>query len=311
MIIEVEDHLRRNKAYYPVDKFPVSIGRGYGNDIILPDPHVCAEHLLVQQNEGGWLVEDLNTKNGITESANSRKLSQKQLVSGDSLTIGKTRLHFVSPDHPVEPARSLHDGTGVIEGFRSLAIIWGLLSVLVLGYALDEYLASSREVHIEKIVADSLAFVGGVIAWASAWALMAYIVRRRLYFYYFLSLTVGFVLLDTCLGNFNEYLAYNLNSTWFAEVLSYVTAGILLLGLFYASMQKALMITRRKNLLLANLFSWGFVAVIGFVVYANHPEFNHNPEYPGEVKPPFSRIVSVKSLDQFMAETENQFNKTN
>lgn len=309
LIIEVQDHSRGHRTYYPVADFPVTIGRGYGNNIILSDPHVCAEHLIVSKNEnGGWLVKDLESMNGIQRHAEQQTNQDPiHLASGDYLVVGKTRLRFVSPEHPIEPAKVLHGKASFIAALRSLAIVWSLLTLLVSGYAMNEYLASSVEVHIEKLIADSLAVVGGVLIWSSLWALLAFIVQRKLNFHYLLAVSIVYVLFDTLLSNVIDYVAFNANSILVAEVLSYITAGVLLAGLFYASMRKCLMVSKKKNLLLANVFSWGVVVVIGFVVYANQSEFRQDPEYPAEIKPPFGRLAATQTLDEFLIETDRKF----
>ena len=116
--------------------------------------------------------------------------------------------------------------------------------------------------------------------------------------------SVVYILADVMLENLMGFLAFNLNNMLLSQVLSYITGGLLLAALFYASMRKALTVSKRRRLLLANVFSWAIVAVVGLVVIANRPEFNRNPEFPSELKPPFSRLVAVKSVDAFVAETE-------
>ncbi len=305
LVVEVTDSHRRNSVYHSFDHLPVAIGRGYGNDIILSDPHVCAEHLIVNQNEQGWQVQDLDTRNGVVFQNQKNHDSFISINSGDELVIGKTRLRFLNPGHPVEAARLLHDRSSLYDAFRSLAMVWGLLCLLVIGYATDTYLASSTEVHLERLLADSLPLLAGVLIWSAIWALLAYIVRRQIYFYYMMLVSVVYILADVMLENFMGFLAFNLNNMLLSQVLSYITGGLLLAALFYASMHRALTLSKRRRLLLANIFSWAIVAVVLLVVIANRPGFNRNPEFPAELKPPFSRWVAAKNIDAFMAETES------
>jgi hypothetical protein len=305
LIIEVQDHLRRTKIYYPVKMFPVRIGRGYSNDIILSDPHVCAEHLVIHEDDNGtWSAEDLDTKNGVHVLSENGKQKELKLMSGDMLVIGRTQLRFVSSDHPVEPSKRLRDKNSIVDAFRSVAIIWALLSVLILAVAIDSYLSASNEIHIEKLIADALPVVGAIFLWSALWALLAFIVRRRLFFKFMLMASSAYYIADIILSIVIYYLAYNLNSTLFVDVVSYVTAGVLLVLLLYVSMAKALSLSEKRRLFLANVFSWGLIAIIVFVVYANKPEFNNSPKYPAELKPPFAQFNPSIGLDEFMAETE-------
>jgi len=310
LVIEVQEHLRRTKTYYPVEVFPVRIGRGYSNDIILSDPHVCAEHLVIHADDSdGWSVQDLDTKNGVHVLSDNGKQKELKLSSGDMLMIGKTQLRFVNPDHPVEPSKSLHDKNNVVDALRSVAVIWALLSLLIFGVSVDGYLSASDEVHIDKLIADALPVVSGIFMWSALWALLAFIVRRRLFFKFMLTVTSIYYIADIFLSEVINYLEYNINSALFVDVVSYVTAGVLLAVLLYVSMAKALSLSKKRRLFLANIFSWVLVAIIVFVVYANKPEFNSNPEYPSELKAPFSRLSSAVDLNDFMSETEILMNK--
>ena len=42
----------------------VTIGRGEGNDVIIISPFVSRQHITLQRGESGWLVRDLNSRNG-------------------------------------------------------------------------------------------------------------------------------------------------------------------------------------------------------------------------------------------------------
>jgi len=302
LVVEARDAHRRILALYPVDHFPLAIGRGYDNDIILSDPHVCPRHLLVEPDEHGWRAQDLESVNGL--SGNGASAPEIHLDSGDEIIIGKTHLCFYSPDHPVAATRNVHEKTGLREAARAMAIVWALLSLLVLGFAFNDYLTITTQVQVEKLIAGTLPVVAAVFIWAGGWSLLAYIVRRRLHFYYFLGVSVAYVLLDMLLESVIGVVAFNIVNSWILEALSYFTGGVLLVALFYASMHQAFAISSRRKLVLANLFSWGLIAMVVFVVYANKPDFDRNPEYPAELKPPVMRIASLEKFDVFMNDTE-------
>ncbi|MBU0482313.1 MAG: adenylate/guanylate cyclase domain-containing protein [Proteobacteria bacterium] len=71
------------------------IGRGPGNDIILPYSWVSRKHTLVQQEKNGiFHIMDLGSSNG-TYLNNKRIYSPAILNNGDAITLGKTKLKFV------------------------------------------------------------------------------------------------------------------------------------------------------------------------------------------------------------------------
>ncbi|TNF35687.1 MAG: FHA domain-containing protein [Gammaproteobacteria bacterium] len=305
LIVEVSDFHRRHPVYYRFEELPVSIGRGYDNDVIVSDPHVCARHLIINPAEQGWQVHDLETRNGVVIQHRKNHEAFVSIRSGDELMIGKTRLRFFDPQHPVAATRLLPDSSSFYDVIRSMVMVWGLLCLLVIGFITDTFFASSEELHIERLLANSLPLVAGVLIWSAIWTLLAYIVRRQVYFYYMLLVAVIYILADLLLENALGFLAFNLNNNLLAQVLSYVTGGLLLAALFYASMHRALTVSNRRKLVLANIFSWVIVAVVILVVLANQPAFRRNPEFPAELKPPFSRMMEASSIDAFVTESRN------
>ena len=295
LVVEIRDSHHRLQGYHQVDAFPLSIGRAYSNQIILSDPYVQAQHLVVNADEQGWRVNDVSGQLG---------KETRQLASGDEIVVGRTYLRFFSPEHPVAPAKSLHAKASFMEALRVVSLTSLLLGLLMLGLAITDYMTATQEVFAGRLVAATLPILAGVIIWSAIWSLLAYIARRRLCFYYFLTVAVIYVLADLSFETLIDYFAFNIVSLWMSQALSYVTGGVLLVALFYASMHRAFAISQRRKFLLANLFSWGLVLVTLFVVSANRAEFNRNPEFPAELKPPFARIASVTSLENFMADTE-------
>ena len=79
-----------------------TIGRGYGNDVILDDPYVAPEHLRVSEDDNGHLwVEDLGSANGSIASIGSSPATTRQeavtrlLIADEAnLTIGHTQIRI-------------------------------------------------------------------------------------------------------------------------------------------------------------------------------------------------------------------------
>lgn len=75
------------------------IGRGSHNHIILHDPRISADHLALSYENGVWLVEDLNSRNGTIlypNDGSSKEVRDKPeiLQIGDVLELGDTRLRL-------------------------------------------------------------------------------------------------------------------------------------------------------------------------------------------------------------------------
>ena len=308
LIVEIHDAHRRMPAYRHIARFPLSIGRGYGNDIILNDPYVAAEHIVIDVAEGGWLLRQLDTANPPLRSGKALPESACEIHSGDELVLGKTLIRFFSPQHPVAPARKLHDSfAGMLEMTQEFAIVSAMLLVLWMAQMLNTFLVTSESTPLPKLAANALPVVGAALLWAMVWSLIAFVVRRKTDYMFFLSVTIFYFLADMLLESGIDYVAFNTRDIWLPEILSYITGGVLMTLMFYASMSHAMTLSTRRKLLLSNLFAWSMVAVIGFVMQANQPAFNPDPEYPAVLKPPFAQWAETQSMDNFLLESEKLF----
>lgn len=300
LVLEVQDNSRRNRHYYPVESFPVKIGRGYGNDVIISDPYVCAEHLLIDQDEQGWLVRDLDSENGIQDQQNTVIRPD----SGDAFLIGHTRIRLFTPDHPVKPARSMRDKHNLTGMLTGLAVIWGILTMLGAGYLIELYLTTSGKIQTEKLILGALPIMGGVLIWSGLWSLLAYIVKRKLFFFFQLVVSSVYILLAIFIENIVSYIEYNVSNQIVIESLSYLSGGLLFAVLLYFNMKKALSMPKKRRWLFAHMFSWGLISVSLFVMIANKPEFSSRPEYSSVIKPPFSQWATADDLDTFLMNAE-------
>jgi pSer/pThr/pTyr-binding forkhead associated (FHA) protein len=70
----------------------VTLGKNIACDICLDDSLVSDEHASITRTDSGYVIEDLNSRNGIT--LNGRETHQRRLHKGDTIEIGGFRLKF-------------------------------------------------------------------------------------------------------------------------------------------------------------------------------------------------------------------------
>ena len=74
-----------------VDRQPVRIGRGAGNDLVLRDVRVSRQHAAIEASEDGWIVRDMNSTNGTY--LDGRRLDDEALVTlAADLSLGGYRI---------------------------------------------------------------------------------------------------------------------------------------------------------------------------------------------------------------------------
>ena len=76
------------RTFY-LDKPVVSIGRLVSNDICLEDPFVSRYHCVIRNEDGQYVIEDLNSTNGTF--VNGERIKAYELAEGDLIRIGTSR----------------------------------------------------------------------------------------------------------------------------------------------------------------------------------------------------------------------------
>jgi pSer/pThr/pTyr-binding forkhead associated (FHA) protein len=100
------------KIEYPLDAPVVTIGRSRSNDISLEDSRVSRHHARIVRDERGFLIEDLNSRNG-TRVDDRAVRDSAALTDGAVVRIGDSVFRFsIAP--PV--AQPPHQGPGQFGG---------------------------------------------------------------------------------------------------------------------------------------------------------------------------------------------------
>lgn len=71
---------------------PFTIGRGPGNDLVLPSLAVSREHAELVRSEHGYAMVDLGSRNGLT--VNGRRLERAEMAPGVRVKIGDVEIEL-------------------------------------------------------------------------------------------------------------------------------------------------------------------------------------------------------------------------
>lgn len=82
------------QARHRLERFPVNVGRGYGNDVILDDPKVSAEHLRIERREDGTLVlRDVGSQNGTYRVEPWAQLAELEVLAAPADCVTSCRVN--------------------------------------------------------------------------------------------------------------------------------------------------------------------------------------------------------------------------
>ena len=77
---------------YPIKEFPITIGRGPDNVIVLADPKASRRHCVIEKSDEGVIIRDLGSRNGTT--VNGSRIEVSPLKEGDIIGVGDTLIYF-------------------------------------------------------------------------------------------------------------------------------------------------------------------------------------------------------------------------
>ena len=286
-----------------VDQFPLTLGRAFGNQVILSDPFVCPLHLKIAQDEQGRLfASDLDSVNGSYPAAAKERVAQWELQSGSQFRIGHTVLRYVSVDHPLAP--TLVDRAVKVSPLASpyAAVISAVVLVLLL--CLDAYLSSIERVTVAQIIGEPWVTVSMLATWAGMWALASRLIVSRFNFAQHVTIACLALLTISGLGvvaEWSEFFLPRIPMLWIAGLFGY---GLVLAGLVYSHLGAASPLRRRSRLWAAAAVSLVVVGTSAISDFAARSKFSTIMEYSGVVKPIDAAWVPATSVDEFFASSE-------
>ena len=307
LIVEIVDRNGVAVRTQGFDALPVRIGRGYGNDLIVADPYVGAEHVRIGRDEAGFVVEDLGTQNGVYMRGRRVSSDRVHVESGEAIVIGGTRLRLLSPSHPVPPALSM--GFWSRPGGRALSrvLTWASLLPTFGVLLLDEYLSSVSKARPAKLLDEVISVMILALVWAAFWSLVGYTARRHTRFHAQLLIANAIILSVTLLDTVCENVAYGLNLESVRTIGMYAGAGLLFGVLVFRSMGLALETGRRGRVVVSTISAVVVVLIAVIVHFAEKPDFEDTPVISTVLKPPYVKVVPGSSVDAFLQRSRETF----
>jgi hypothetical protein len=196
----------------------VRIGRAYTNDVIIDDPFVAPEHVVIWRSESGALVvEDLGSGGGLYDDRKRSRMARLTLDGDRAFRIGQTLVRVRLPNHAVAPARI--PGRG-----------WHLWPVLVaLAAAVSgieagaQWLGDFTRPTLNAYLQPQLVQLALVLGWAGCWSLACRIFAGRPRFEINLLVTLAALLVYRLYGAVIDLAAESL--AW-QELASYRYVGV-------------------------------------------------------------------------------------
>jgi hypothetical protein len=179
-VIDIQERDGHYRQRHEVQRWPVSIGRGLDNDIVLDDPHVAARHLELSEAGAEVRFRVGETRNGVRIGA------QVHAAGGSGVWPGHAELHL---GHTILKLRSAQDALPdeiplFISGFgldMAASILLGLLAYVLLGW--DSWLRLSGDVTLWRVLVPLyIGFTFVLAFWVAGWSLLSKLFTKQLQF---------------------------------------------------------------------------------------------------------------------------------
>lgn len=283
-----------------VTEFPFRIGRSYGGDLVLDDPHVHPVHAALEQDADGRIVWRERDERDGTPGAAREIPPRGELVT----LLGQTQLRLRDRDFEVAPAIPFVPRGGL----RGWAVShWSAVPCLILGLIAVQLLITVGNTWV-KIEPAALARQAAleasiILVWAGAWALVTRVLTHRARFVFHCAVTCAWALASGVsdeIYQWAQFLIPNIEPLRTGERISAGALGSLLL---FAQLSIAHVARRRSRAWIAA--SIGFAAVTMSELLQRNAAEDWIGSIPfwSRIQPVDARWLPSVSADAFFAGT--------
>ena len=286
----------------------ITIGRGFDNDLVLQDPHVCAHHAVLQSNaDGEILLRDLGSVNGTFTKDHTPVENSCVLESGDVFYLGKSKIRLYRPEHAV-PSSIRLNWVEKLAHMANKPMLAGSLCLLAAMLRLYlQYTAELAEFHIGPELLGSVGVLMLIALWPMAWTLFARYKKHDARFLAQLSATVLFVIVITLLQKLDAWLAYHNGVNLFINGTMMVISGVLVLLLLWFHLYLSLILDNKKRWLYSGVMTSLFACIVYVGTTLDNDRFTSRPEYTARLFPPSVSFYSTQSDDEFIKAADEIF----
>jgi len=307
LIVEIYSSTKLHKEYKEFDSAIIHVGRGYKNELILTDPYISEDHLVIQATEDGFVVEDLESKNGLYVKKYLKTVKEARLKSGDEIVIGRTTLRVMLPFHPVLPTKFLVRSNRLFKFVNKRLISWSLVIIAAALYLFEGYLAFPNKLQFEKLLPIPIGIIIAVVALAGIWAFIGRLIKHKTRFTAQLGVLSIFIIISININNFSSNTGYYLSSVELEGLLS-LTLFLLLCNIILIwNLGLSTNLSKKVRIVVSCCLSLVVLIMTTTFYFAFKDEFVSFPRYHSALKPPFVKILPSKSIDKFVSRNKKVF----
>jgi hypothetical protein len=313
MEIIIEEITRGHKliARHKFMQESINIGRGYHNDIIIADPHVCADHLTINFQEGQWLVSDENSINGSYVEDNKTKISLNQHVigSGQIFTLGKTLVRIIFPDHPVAASITFSPFEDIINLARHPVSLALSISIFALITAWLFHLHNPVEVTFTQLLVPAIGMTLLFSLWPAGVALVSHLTKHDARFWGQLGICFVFFNLMWASDFIENLISFNTASGSLLNLLINLLPIAIAFCLFWVNCYVGFHMTDKRKIFIASCLTLLLFGGSFLVQLSKTPDFSIKPHFNTTLMAPSYLFTQSNTVQGFIENSQSLFDE--
>lgn len=294
-LIELLERDGRVRQQIEVAAWPVTIGRGLDDAVVLDDPHVAAAHVRIEPDEDGTLrlqVAD-DARNPVQIGRRRVRAGERAELPRGPWMIGQTGLRVRWPGEQLPPERPLAS----VRPARGVAVTALLLWAMVVA---EFAIAIDPGARLTVWMVPLLSVPIALTAWASLWGLMSKLFRHRFEFWPHVAIALRWALASIAVRWVVPMVAFALSWPWLLG-----PAAILSTALFFGMVRShaiRVLPSRARGITLA--LGAALVTLVALQSIGQHQSTDRwiGPLYLSQLGPPALRAAPAVPVTQFIDE---------
>ena len=236
-VLDVLDRDGQPRQTFIVREWPLRVGRGLANDVVLADPHIAAQHFSIAPDgpDGhGLTLQMSSTRNGMQLGAKHLRAAESAAlrVDGDALelTVGRTRLRLRLAGHTLAAELPL---AATLPLRRRVATVVIAAALLVLGLLLRSWLDTDPDGFGRAAGSMLLSVVVAGAVWCGAWALLSKTFAHQARFGWHLRVFLLGSIAGLLVNALPPLLAFTLSWPWLSDFAFIGTVGVASAALYF------------------------------------------------------------------------------
>lgn len=321
MILEVV-RADGQRTWHRLTTTPLTVGRGFANDLILDDPYVDARHARIAVDESGAVViEDLGSVNGLVAETMTLR-GAIPVRPGVEVRLGRTTLRFRDADESVAPAliderpnelvsppasartplRTAPAARRPVPLAQWATTTAGRLSIAVVAiaaFALNAWLGSSARSGASAVFGGAFAFTFAAALWVAMWAVASRVVTQRFHYLAHFAVAAAAALVGLGWTILDEWLSFFFPDTPLSALLSLAVSFVVLVALIAGHLSLASNMPPRRRWRTGLVVAGTAFAVASLAALAQDESFSDIPKFSGVLKPVAPAWLPTTTIDDF------------